>query len=106
MSCEKVAHSFRDTLKLTTPRILAIAGVIMAAIVHTWFVATGRTSYSYERLSDVIVIVVALGLGAYTIKLWRSDLSNAALYLVLTNIYLIITVIHGLRFFFGGLHCG
>lgn len=79
--------------------------VFIIFLIETAFVSKGYTSYVYDRWSDIIFFLIALAMCIYSVINLQKDKKNLPYYLVIANLFLMVLVIHLLRFIFGGLLC-
>ncbi len=78
--------------------------VFIVFLIETAFVSKGHTSYVYDRWSDIIFFLIALAMCSYSVINLQKDKKNLY-YLIIANLFLMVFVIHLLRFIFGGLLC-
>ena len=79
--------------------------VVIIAILHGLMVSFGYTNFLYERFRDVLILLLSFGLCVFSIVMIKKEGKNFTPYLVIANCFLLIFVIHLLRFIYGGLMC-
>jgi len=95
-------------MKLTLNRILIFVGAIsIFAIyaIHLFLIINGKPSFMPENFRDITITTAGILLSASYAYLFIRNKKPEYLFLIFTNMFLIIALIHFLRLLFGGLLC-
>ncbi len=95
-------------MKLTLNKILiGLGGISIFVIygIHLSLITSGKESFVPENFRDIIITTIGVILAFIYTYLYIKGKKHEFLFLIFSNMFLVIAAIHLLRLLFGGLPC-